>query len=69
MRVRNDEGERWESHSPATNLHEPLITDFVQSVFANRAPKVGGEIGRMVARIEEAIYRQAPVALDEKSNS
>jgi predicted dehydrogenase len=69
MRVGNDEGERWESHPPAANLHEPLITDFVQSVFANRAPKVGGEIGRMVARIEEAIYRHVPVALDEKPNS
>jgi predicted dehydrogenase len=64
MRVRNHEGELWESHPPATNFHEPLITDFVQAVFANRPPKVSGEIGRMVARIEEAIYSHAPVGLD-----
>ena len=65
MQIRNDEGERWESHPPATNLHEPLITDFVQAVFANRTPKVSGEVGRMVARIEEVIYRQAPLRLDD----
>ena len=65
MRVRNHAGERWESHPPAANLHEPLIADFVQAVFANHAPAVSGEIGRMVARIEEAIYRAPPVALDD----
>jgi len=49
-------GNRWESHPPAKNLHEPLIEDFVAAVFADRTPAVNGEIGRMVASIEEAIY-------------
>src|SRR6266550_1303228 len=64
MRVRNEEGEHWESHPPAANLHEPLIADFVQAVLANQMPTVSGEIGRMVAKIEEAIYRHAPVGPD-----
>ena len=65
MRVRNAEGERWESHPPAGNFHEPLIADFVQAVFANRTPTVSGEVGRMVARIEEAIYACEPAGLDD----
>jgi predicted dehydrogenase len=65
MRVRNQLGERWESHPPAANIHQPLIADFVQAVFANRTPKVNGELGRMVARVEEAIYEHPAVRLDD----
>jgi predicted dehydrogenase len=64
MRVKNHAGERWESHPPAANLHAPLIADFVQAVFDGRPPTVTGEIGRSVARVEEAIYDALPVTID-----
>ena len=56
MLVKNQAGERWETHPPAANFHEPLIADFVQAVFAGQSPTVSGEIGRSVASVEEAIY-------------
>jgi len=49
-------GERAESHPPAANLHAPLIKDFVNAVLTNREPVVNGEIGRVVAIIEDQIY-------------
>jgi len=55
--VKTASGERQEEHPPHANLHAPLIDDFVQTVLQNREPKVNGEIGREVARIEEEIYR------------
>ena len=57
MKVVTDKGERNESHPPERNFHEPLIKDFVDAVMNNRQPGVGGETGRMVAIIEEEIYR------------
>ena len=62
MRVIGKSGERYEAHSPAANLHAPLIEDFTNAVFGNREPAVNGETGRTVNRIEAEIYRQAPSA-------
>ncbi|MGH9832496.1 MAG: Gfo/Idh/MocA family protein [Blastocatellia bacterium] len=56
MRVRTAESEREESHPPHANIHQPLIEDFTRAALDGREPKVGGEIGREVARIEEEIY-------------
>ena len=56
MRVVSDGGERVEAHSPDPNLHAPLIRDFVEAVMNNRAPAVGGDVGRAVAKVEEEIY-------------
>jgi predicted dehydrogenase len=56
MRIKTGTGERVESHAPALNLHEPLIEDFVEAVLAGREPRVSGDTGRMVAKIEEEIY-------------
>jgi len=58
MRVRDDQGERTEAHSPNSNPHAPLIKDFVAAVIEDREPAVGGEIGRAVAKIEAEIYGQ-----------
>lgn len=52
-------GERYETHSPAANLHAPLVEDFANAVLSNREPAVNGETGRTVNRIEAEIYRQA----------
>ena len=56
MRIRTSNGERMESHPPALNIHLPLIEDFTKALLTGREPQVNGETGRMVAKIEEAIY-------------
>jgi predicted dehydrogenase len=56
MRVLAAKGERSESHPPAENIHAPLIEDFVAAIQKDRKPTVDGEIGRMVAGIEDQIY-------------
>jgi predicted dehydrogenase len=45
-----------ESHAPASNLHQPLIDDFVDSVLDDRAPGVDGNAGREVTEILDQIY-------------
>ena len=57
MQVTSDAGERIETHPPDANLHAPLIRDFTEAVMNDRAPAVGGDVGRMVATIEEEIYQ------------
>jgi predicted dehydrogenase len=59
MIIKTQSGERTELHAPDANLHQPLIEDFAEAVFNNRAPQVDGNIGREVARIEDEIYRCA----------
>jgi predicted dehydrogenase len=59
MTIRTGNGERRESHPRATNVHRPLIEDFVEAVLQARQPQVSGEIAREVARIEEAIYESS----------
>jgi predicted dehydrogenase len=56
MRLVSAEGEKCETHSPNSNLHLPLIEDFVDAVINDREPLVNHETGRMVAMIEEQIY-------------
>ena len=50
-------GERTESHPPAANIHQPLIEDFADAVLTRREPHVNGETGRLIACLEDAIYR------------
>jgi predicted dehydrogenase len=64
MCIRTNGDERTESHPPAANLHAPLIQDFVEAVSKGRSPAVGGEIGRMVARLEDAIYAGSKNGVD-----
>ena len=54
--IKTAAGERTEFHPPHINLHLPLIEEFARAVLDAREPKVGGAIGREVARIEDAIY-------------
>ena len=56
IRVLSDQGERLEAHPPEANLHAPLIEDFVDAVMKDREPVVNGEIGKMVATVEEKVY-------------
>ena len=48
--------EQIEQHPPASNLHQPLIDEFVHAVNERRDPAVNGEAGRDVARLEQDIY-------------
>jgi len=56
LRITTGESERVEVLPPAANFHRPLIEDFVQAVLGPGQPKVDGEAGLAVARIEAAIY-------------
>jgi len=56
MSIKRGVDERVESHPPAPNVHQPLIEDFAEAVLTGREPQVNGEMGRMVAKIEEEIY-------------
>jgi predicted dehydrogenase len=56
LRVRMADGERLESHPPASNLHGPLIEDFVEAIVTGREPGVTGDVGRAVADLESRIY-------------
>lgn len=58
LRIKTDAGQRLETHPPAENIHAPLIEDFAQAVLEKREPKVTGEVGREVAKVEEEIYRR-----------
>ena len=58
MRILTANGERLETLPPAANIHQPLIEDFAGAVLEGRDPVVTGEIGREVAKVEEAIYGQ-----------
>jgi predicted dehydrogenase len=58
IRIKTNNVERVEAHLPAANIHQPLIEDFVEAVLADRPPKVSGEIGRMVAKVEAEIYER-----------
>jgi predicted dehydrogenase len=56
MIVRGKTGERTESHPPATNIHQPLIEDFIDAVLRDREPAVSGEAAGIVNQIEDQIY-------------
>src|SRR6266550_2337443 len=56
IRVTGKLGERYESYPPHTNMHAPLIENFVKAVLTDHEPAVSGETGRAVALIEEKIY-------------
>ena len=58
LQIKTAAGERVETYPPHPNIHQPLIADFTQAVLADRAPAVGGTVGREVARLEEAIYAE-----------
>ena len=55
--VKANDRERLESHPPVSNLHRPLIDDFVDAVLKGREPGVNGDAGRAVAELEDAIYK------------
>jgi predicted dehydrogenase len=57
LRIVTSDGEKHEQHPPHTNIQLPSIADMAEAILEDRAPRVDGETGREVARIEEAIYR------------
>jgi predicted dehydrogenase len=61
MRIVAEAGERIETHAAAANIHQPLIEDFIDAVSNEGKPRVGGEIGRLVAEIVDRIYSHRPL--------
>jgi predicted dehydrogenase len=51
--------ERLESHPPASNVHVPLVEEFVDAVRSGRDPAVDGTAGRAVAAIQDDVYADA----------
>ncbi|MDB4916284.1 MAG: hypothetical protein JWM95_3928 [Gemmatimonadetes bacterium] len=60
VRVTAGSNERMELLPPHTNLHAPLIEEFMEAVRSHRAPAVDGEAGRAVTAIEDQIYASTP---------
>ena len=58
LRVVTAAGTADERHPPHSNLHLPLVEDFVAAVRDGREPAVTGEIGLEVARVIARIYGQ-----------
>ena len=56
LRVRTKEGERFESHPPHANLHQPLVEDFTRAVLEGGRPRVDGRAGQKVSEVLEMIY-------------
>lgn len=65
VRIVTADGERVERHAPHANIHQPLIDDFARAVLEGREPRVGGKVGREVARVEDEIYAQGLLVEDE----
>ncbi len=56
MLIRTKDGERFESHTPHENLHQPLVEDFTRAVLEDGKPRVDGRTGQKVSEILEQIY-------------
>ena len=54
--LKTHDGEHRESYPPNSNLHRPLIDDFVNAIVHRHACAVPGEVGRTVATIIDRIY-------------
>jgi len=58
LHIRTQEGETVESHPPHSNVHQPLVEDFIEAIVNNREPAVSGEDGLAAQRIMADIYRE-----------
>lgn len=56
LRLKTAAGEWTESHPPHFNIHLPLIADFAEAILHHREPRVGGDTGETIARLEDSIY-------------
>jgi predicted dehydrogenase len=56
LRIRTKDGERFESHPPHANLHQPLVEDFARAVVEGGRPRVDGHAGQKVSEVLELIY-------------
>ena len=56
LRIRDAAGERLESLPPHSNIHQPLVEDFIAAVRDGREPEVTGADGRETQRVLAQIY-------------
>ena len=57
LSIKTAGGERAESHANHQNTHQPLIEDFTKAVLENREPQITGETGKLIASLEDEIYK------------
>lgn len=55
--IRTEHGERTEIHPNHANVHQPLIADFTNAVLNNTEPQITGETGKIIAELEDEIYK------------
>jgi len=55
--IKTENGERTEIHPNHANVHQPLIEDFTNAVLNDRDPQITGETGKIIAELEDEIYR------------
>lgn len=55
--IKTENSERTEIHPNHTNVHEPLIGDFTNAVLNDKDPQITGETGKIIAEIEDEIYK------------
>lgn len=55
--VKTENGERTERHPNHANVHQPLIADFTDAVLNDREPQITGETGKIIAELEDEIYK------------
>ena len=56
VRIIRGQREDVELLPPATNLHQPMIEDFIEAIRTGDVPTVSGERGRAVAIVEQLIF-------------
>lgn len=57
LTVFSSAGTRTERHPNPSNIHQPLIEDFISAVLNMHEPAVGGNTGKEISRIIDTIYR------------
>ncbi len=58
LEIKTSKRERTENHPNHENVHAPLIEEFTNAVLENRKPRVAGETGKLIAELEDVIYKR-----------
>ena len=55
--IKTETDKRSEVHPNHENVHQPLIAQFTKSVLDNKEPEISGETGKLIAELEDKIYK------------
>ena len=59
IRIVTKNGARAENYPNHRNAHQPLIEDFTKAILENREPQVTGATGKIIAALEDEVYKNA----------